>query len=767
MRVAAWGIAVASLVGTGREVAVNWPVDGSWFLGRCRSVICTLAFFASSCSDTAAHEGHAPLPSKGAVVDLDRGLIQLSRKSREALDIATTPIQQSSSIDSLLASATVVSAPTGRAFAVSRLPGRVATLRVRPGDQVDAGDLLGEVLSQEVERLHLEVQKSVNELEVAERLYRSVKEAGGAVAERDVLAAEVEVQQARNALDLGKTKWLALGLPTETLSLILGGIPAKTPLLPVTAPITGTLSHAERSIGGVIEPGQPLFELIDLSTVWIRLGVLEKDLMRVGEGQRVEVQLAAFPREKIPGEIAIVGKSLAETDLLNEVWVVHPNPADPLHRLLPGMTGSARIAVPRANGTLAIPASALVDHGTDRFVLVEESQAKEASEYRRKSVEVVAESSEVVEVQSKELYPGDLVVSRGAQQLGVFFLPGSAKISPESARTMGLKLGVVKPQSIDSVVSLRATVDLPSSQRGTAAARLPGVLVELDVRVGQAVQAGDVLAQVFSMEFLDLQLDLLKEQLANDLAARELARLREATQAIPRRRLIETEARVAATASRRESVRRELELAGLEASRIESLLQTRSIQPTLPIVAPISGTVVSLDRVIGQALQADEKLCELHQGGRPWLESYAPESLVPTLAPGQLARIRFPGLKEMVLTGRVARQSGVIDPEQRGMDFWIELDEDPPILLRYRQVAQVALTLESNVPSLAVPNSAIVREGNRSFVFVKHAATYDRREVQLGRVDDRHAEVIAGLREGELIANTAAEELNAAWMSVR
>ncbi len=762
-----FGRAVERLIGTRKEVAVKWSVDGSWFMERCRIAVFIPAFLAFSWSDAVAHEGHAPLPSKGAVVDLDRGLIQLSRKSREALDIATTPIQPTSSIDSLLASATVVSAPTGRAFAVSRLPGRVATLRVRPGDQVEAGALLGEVLSPEVERLHLQVWKSVNELEVADRLYRSVKEAGGAVAERDVLAAEVEVQQARNALELAKTKWLALGLPSETLDQILGGMPTKTPLLPVTAPIAGTLSHAERSIGGVIEPGQPLFELIDLSTVWIRLGVLEKDLMRVREGQQVEVKLAAFPTEKIPGEIAVVGKSLAESDLLNDVWLVHRNPADPHRRLLPGMTGGARIAVPRATGTLAIPASALVDHGTDRFVLVEESQAKEASEYRRKSVEVVAESATMVEVQSKELYPGDLVVSRGAQQLGVFFLPGSARISPESARTMGLKIGVVKPQSIDSIVSLQATVDLPSTQRGTAATRLPGVLVSLDVRVGQDVQAGDVLAHVFSMEFLDLQLDLLKEQLANDLAARELARLREATQAIPRRRLIETEATVAASASRRESVRRELELAGLEASRIESLLQTRLIQSTLPIVAPISGTVVSLDRVIGQALRADEKLCELHQSGRPWIESYAPESLVPTLAPGQLARIRFPGLKDFVLTGRVARQSGVIDPDQRGMDFWIELDEDPPIPLRYRQMAQVALALESRSPLLAVPKSAIVREGNRSFVFVKHAATYDRREVQLGLVDDRHAEVISGLREGELIALTAAEELNAAWMSVR
>jgi hypothetical protein len=77
-----FGRAVERLIGTRKEVAVKWSVDGSWFMERCRIAVFIPAFLAFSWSDAVAHEGHAPLPSKGAVVDLDRGLVQLSRIAR-------------------------------------------------------------------------------------------------------------------------------------------------------------------------------------------------------------------------------------------------------------------------------------------------------------------------------------------------------------------------------------------------------------------------------------------------------------------------------------------------------------------------------------------------------------------------------------------------------------------------------------------------------------------------------------------------------------
>ena len=82
-------------------------------------------------------------------------------------------------------------------------------------------------------------------------------------------------------------------------------------------------------------------------------------------------------------------------------------------------------------------------------------------------------------------------------------------------------------------------------------------------------------------------------------------------------------------------------------------------------------------------------------------------------------------------------------------------------------MARLSLVVESHPPSLAVPLGAVVRDGTRSFVFVRTGDTFDRREVTLGRAADRFVEVKAGLTAGEPVAVTAADELNTAWASVR
>jgi len=98
---------------------------------------------------------------------------------------------------------------------------------------------------------------------------------------------------------------------------------------------------------------------------------------------------------------------------------------------------------------------------------------------------------------------------------------------------------------------------------------------------------------------------------------------------------------------------------------------------------------------------------------------------------------------------------------------WVELDRDPAIPLRHNQMARLTLIVSSHPPVLAVPHTAIYREGTRAFAFIRSGDTFDRREVNLGRADDRFAEVKAGLMVGEPVAATAAEELNTAWASVR
>lgn len=714
-----------------------------------------------------AHEGHTPLPSKGAKVDVASGLITLSADARAALDVQATEIGITSPPDTILAYATLVPPWKGHGFAVSRLPGRIVALHARPGDRVAAGQVLADVQSQELEALRLDIQTARTEARLAAQVYQGVKESAGAIPDRDILAAEVALQQARNALDLAGAKWVALGLSRATLDALLAGAAAPTPTLPISSPVGGTVIHADLSVGKVVEPGEHLFEIIDLSTVWARVGVLEKDITRVAPGLPVDVRLTAYPGEAFRGTVAVVGQSLDAATHLNDVWVEFRNPAGKEPRLLPGMSGQARIELPAATGTKTVPFTALVNDGVDRFVLVEEASAAGVSEYRKKSVVVVRETPDLVEVRSPDLFPGDRVVTQGGHELGTFFAPGVLRLTPESARTIGLKVEPVTPRPVETVAEVPGMVDLPPDLRSVAAARMPGTILSIRVDRGERVKAGDVLAEVFSLDLLNLQLDLLREHSAADLAATQLARLKDAKGSVPQRRMVEAEAAAASAANRRDSSRRRLELVGMTAGQLDALVKRRDVAPALPVRAAAAGTVVSFDRVIGQSVRADEPLFEVHDLARPWVQGFVSEEELARVRVGMPARVRLVGDPGVVVEGKVARSGRTFGATHRTLSVWVELDGDPSTPLRHGQMAHLTLTVDVHPPSLAVPVGAVVRDGIRTFVFVQTGDTFERREVILGRADDRFAEVKAGLKAGELIAVTAADELNTAWASVR
>src|SRR5262249_35813331 len=104
---------------------------------------------------------------------------------------------------------------------------------------------------------------------------------------QQVLEARVRARQSANALDIARGKWLALGLSQESLAALLQEGSAKAvATLPIRSPLTGTVIHADLSVGRVVEPAEHLFEIVDLSSVWVQIGILEKDLRRVQVGQR-------------------------------------------------------------------------------------------------------------------------------------------------------------------------------------------------------------------------------------------------------------------------------------------------------------------------------------------------------------------------------------------------------------------------------------------------------------------------------------------------
>src|SRR5262249_50684352 len=152
----------------------------------------------------------------------------------------------------------------------------------------------------------------------------------------------------------------------------------------------------------------------------------------------------------------------------------NPRGAEP--RLLPGMTGQARVTVTRPAGGLAVPSQALVADGAERYVLVEQSATAGGSEYRRKNVVVGRQTPDAAEGRDGALLPGDRVVTRGGHELSGLFVQGTLRLSPEAVSQIGLRVEPAGPRVVADVVELDGAVEVPPALRTAASSRLAGKL---------------------------------------------------------------------------------------------------------------------------------------------------------------------------------------------------------------------------------------------------------------------------------------------------
>ena len=233
------------------------------------------------------HEGHQPLPTRGVQVDLKTGKISLSRSARELIDVRTVAAERRDSTERLRAYATIVAPWTKYAVVTSRLPGRVVALHVRPGDAVEAGQLLAEVDSLDLHTLRLDYQQAQNDIDLSEKILAGVEPAAkaGSISGQKLIEAQQSHRQNLNTLQVLQAKAAALNVDETTLATDDESRPLR---LPIRSTVGGVVVHADLAVGKFIEPTEHLMDIVDLSTVWVRIGVLEQDWHRVATGEDTE-----------------------------------------------------------------------------------------------------------------------------------------------------------------------------------------------------------------------------------------------------------------------------------------------------------------------------------------------------------------------------------------------------------------------------------------------------------------------------------------------
>jgi Cu(I)/Ag(I) efflux system membrane fusion protein len=197
------------------------------------------------------------------------------------------------------------------------------------------------------------------------------------------------------------------------------------PVLTVYAPSSGIVLKREALPGKYVEPGTTLYEVADLSTVWVSADIYESEVAAVTLNQPASVTFAAYPEETFRGNVSYIYPSLNTETRTVRVRVELPNPG---LKLKPGMYGNV-IVQTDALHTLVVPKEAVLETGLRQLVFMDRGQGR----YEPASVKLGRRSQDSVEV-LEGLKEGDHIVTSAN-----FLLDAESKLA--SASSMQAMMG--------------------------------------------------------------------------------------------------------------------------------------------------------------------------------------------------------------------------------------------------------------------------------------------------------------------------------------
>ena len=140
----------------------------------------------------------------------------------------------------------------------------------------------------------------------------------------------------------------------------------------MVAPAGGTVLRREALPGMRVEAGATLFEIADLSTVWVLADVYAAELPEVAVGAEASIERASDPGRRIPGRIGFVPPTIAEATRTARVRIEVPN-AD--GGLRPGEYATVRIASD-LGPQIVVGVDAVLDTGTRQLTFVETGEGR-------------------------------------------------------------------------------------------------------------------------------------------------------------------------------------------------------------------------------------------------------------------------------------------------------------------------------------------------------------------------------------------------------
>ena len=336
--------------------------------------------------------------------------------------------------------------------------------------------------------------------------------------------------------------------------------------------------------------------------------------------------------------------------------------------------------------------------------------------------------------------PGETSPTPGKDSMGMDLVPvyenqaassSEIEVDPVTIQNMNIQTTTVERGPLRRMIRTVGTIDYNETTLADVTTKFKGWIEKLDVdATGQLVHRGEPLFDIYSPDLYSAEVEYLltlNQSSTNDSGAALL----------------------------RESAANKLKFYDISEAQIAELARTGKPSKTLQMVAPIDGFVIEKNVVQGQMVDAGMKLYKLADLGIVWVYAQIYEQDLPYIQLGQEAVVKIASLPDREFRGRVTYVYPNVDEKTRTARVRLEF-ENPGYFLKPGMFVSVQITSELEPSALQVPDSAILRSGERNTVFVAlPGGKFDPRTVVLGpEAEHSMYEVVSGLQAGEQIVTS-------------
>lgn len=331
-------------------------------------------------------------------------------------------------------------------------------------------------------------------------------------------------------------------------------------------------------------------------------------------------------------------------------------------------------------------------------------------------------------------------------------------VTDKQMQAMGIRLVALAAGTNTGKAAYPAKVVLPTNSEFVVSAPLNGLVTQVLVEPGQAVKKGQGLVRLDSPDLARLQLEALqaanREKLSRQTLTREAQLYKDGI--IPERRWQEADSAFRDASAALSQTRSALLVSGMNANAINQLIKSGALEQGLVLGARTAGVVTNITARPGMRVEAASPLLSLASVDALGLEIQLPSQQSIHIKAGSKGSIAgrdasatIVSISPLVGSGQTVMARARITANAGQ--------------LRPGELVQLELPLLGD-GAWDLPLSALARQGEKAYVFVRTAKGFTARPVTVVGSGGQQVRVQGAFKAGEQVAVSSVVTLKAAWM---